>query len=92
MGSQASPAEKYKIIQQMTCGITIFLTLPGCVNMLAFLVLDISVLKAAGARAAQDEQDKKDFEVILAAYTFRGYDKGVRGIYMRLLHRGIRMN
>jgi putative transposase len=30
--------------------------------------------------------------VILAAYTFRGYDKGVRGIYMRLLHQGIRMN
>jgi len=49
-------------------------------------------LKAVDVRTAQDEQDKKDFEVILTAYQFRGYDKGVRGIYMRLLHQGIRMN
>lgn len=33
-----------------------------------------------------------DFQLILAAYRFRGYDKGVWGIYMRLLHMGIRMN
>jgi len=44
------------------------------------------------ARDKKDEQDKKDFEVILAAYQFRGYDKGKRGIYMRLLNIGIRMN
>ena len=30
--------------------------------------------------------------MILAAYRFRGYDKGVMGIYMRLLRSGIRMN
>lgn len=30
--------------------------------------------------------------MILEAYKFRGYDKGRRGIYMRLLHIGIRMN
>ena len=30
--------------------------------------------------------------MIQEAYSFRGYDKGVRGIYMRLLHMGIRMN
>lgn len=30
--------------------------------------------------------------MILAAYQFRGYDKGVWGIYMRLLRKGIRMN
>lgn len=33
-----------------------------------------------------------DFQKILEAYQFRGYDKGVWGIYMRLLHMGIRMN
>ena len=33
-----------------------------------------------------------DFQQILDAYRFRGYDKGVRGIHMRLLHIGIRMN
>ena len=37
-------------------------------------------------------QDRRDFELILEAYRFRGYSKGVRGIYMRLLHMGIRMN
>jgi transposase InsO family protein len=49
-------------------------------------------LKAAESRAEKDKQDKADFELILAAYKFRGYDKGRRGIYMRLLHIGIRMN
>ena len=33
-----------------------------------------------------------DFRLILEAYSFRGYDKGVMGIHMRLLHMGIRMN
>lgn len=43
-------------------------------------------------REAKEQQDKKDFEIILEAYRFRGYDKGVVGIYMRLAHIGIRMN
>ena len=37
-------------------------------------------------RAAREEQDRKDFDLILTAYHFRGYDKGARGIHMRLLH------
>lgn len=37
-------------------------------------------------------RDYLDFQLILEAYHFRGYDKGVWGIYMRLLHMGIRMN
>lgn len=41
---------------------------------------------AAPRREARDEQDRKDFELILSAYRFRGYDKGARGIHMRLLH------
>ena len=32
------------------------------------------------------EEDRKDFEVILIAYNYKGYNKGARGIYMRLLH------
>ena len=43
-------------------------------------------------RSEKDLQDKADFELILQAYQFRGYDKGRRGIYMRLLNMGIRMN
>lgn len=41
---------------------------------------------AAPLREAREEQDRKDFELILIAYRFRGYDKGARGIHMRLLH------
>ena len=37
-------------------------------------------------RIEKEEKDKKDFEVILRAYRYRGYDKGARGIYMRLIH------
>ena len=29
---------------------------------------------------------KADFELILIAYRFRGYNKGAKGIHMRLLH------
>ena len=46
----------------------------------------------ADLRAKREEADKKDFEAILEAYKFRGYAKGARGIYMRLLHTNKRMN
>lgn len=44
------------------------------------------------ARELREERDRAAFEQILEAYRFRGYAKGVRGIHMRLLHMGIRMN
>lgn len=37
-------------------------------------------------RQRREAQDQRDFSLILEAYKFRGYDKGARGIYMRLLH------
>lgn len=43
-------------------------------------------IKAAPVREAQEEQDRRDFDIILEAYQWRGYSKGARGIYMRLLH------
>lgn len=51
-----------------------------------------SWLKAANDRKRHEIQDRKDFDIILEAYSFRGYDKGVRGVHMRLLHMGIVMN
>ena len=42
--------------------------------------------------ADREQKDMEDYLLILQAYQFRGYDKGVRGIYMRLLHTGVRMN
>ena len=49
-------------------------------------------LHTESERRAREERDRSDFEQILAAYQFRGYSKGVRGIHMRLLHMGIIMN
>ena len=43
-------------------------------------------VKAADKRDEKEKQDRADFELLLMAYSFRGYDKGAQGIYMRLLH------
>lgn len=49
-------------------------------------------LDAKPYRQSQEEADKADFEKILEAYRHRGYAKGARSIYMRLLHLDIVMN
>lgn len=43
-------------------------------------------VNAEGIRQARERQDQEDFSLILQAYQFRGYAKGIRGIHMRLLH------
>ena len=37
-------------------------------------------------RIKKEEQDRKAFDLILEVYNYKGYNKGARGIYMRLLH------
>lgn len=37
-------------------------------------------------RNVREKQDRQDFALILEAFNHRGYAKGARGIYMRLLH------
>lgn len=37
-------------------------------------------------RREKEQKDRADFELILKAYQYRGYDKGAQGIYMRLAH------
>lgn len=51
-------------------------------------------LNSSTAREARELADRADFELILDAYKYRGYDKGVRGIHMRLLRMSppVRMN
>ena len=51
-------------------------------------------INSEAKRLEKEVQDRKDFELILEAYKYRGYDKGIRGIYMRLLRRNpsVRMN
>lgn len=43
-------------------------------------------VKAAPIRARQEQQDRKDFELVLEGYKMHGYSKGVRGIRMALEH------
>ena len=43
-------------------------------------------LETEELRQRREGQDRKDFLIVLLAYQFRGYNKGARGIYMRLLH------
>ena len=49
-------------------------------------------IEAAPNREQKEQEDRKDFTLILEAYKFRGYAKGARSIYMRLLHVGTVMN
>ena len=43
-------------------------------------------VEAAPVRAAREEQDKNDFDLIVQAYKYRNYAKGAIHIHMRLLH------
>lgn len=47
---------------------------------------------ASETREKRERRDRADFALILEAYKYRGYKKGVRSIHMRLLHIGIVMN
>ena len=49
-------------------------------------------MAAAPARQKREDHDQADFALVLQAYRFRGYDKGAKGIHMRLLHIGVIMN
>ena len=49
-------------------------------------------VRSERARETREQRDRADFEWILEAYRFRSYAKGARGIHMRLLHMGVRMN
>lgn len=49
-------------------------------------------LKNRHLHEKRELQDQADFALIYRAYQFRGYNKGARGIHMRLLHEGIVMN
>lgn len=43
-------------------------------------------IKSEENRIKKENKDREDFEIILKAYQYRGYAKGARSIYMKLLH------
>lgn len=81
------PSAKYEIIQEMILKDDNKLTV---VEMCKIAQVSRSgyynYIASADIRKGREEQDRRDFELILTAYNHRGYDKGARGIYMRLLH------
>lgn len=93
MEAQAKPEEKFKIIQQMIQRDNNLLNISWLCECAGVSRSGYyNWISSQEVRNRKYEQDKKDFEIILDAYRFRGYDKGKRGIYMRLLNVGIRMN
>lgn len=93
MGIRAPAEVKFGFIQEVTCRDD---------NLLKISKLcEIAGVSRSGyynwcanapTRQARDDADKQNFGLVLEAYQFRGYDKGTRGIHMRLLHMGIIMN
>ena len=87
MQEYAKPEVKFGIIREMTArdnnmlNISWLCELAGVSRSGYYKWLDNEP-----KRQERENCDKADFALILAAYQFRGYDKGARGIYMRLLH------
>ncbi len=93
MEVQAKPEEKFKIIHQMLQRDNNLLNISWLCECAGVSRSGYyNWISSEETRRKKDEQDKKDFEIILDAYRFRGYDKGKRGVYMKLLNIGIRMN
>ena len=90
---KAKPSIKFEIINEITKQEENLLNVQ--------LLCDIAGVSRSGFydwraakpnRMAHEENDRADLELILCAYNYRGYKKGARGIYMRLLRKGVRMN
>ena len=94
MGIQAAPEIKFAMIREAIRRDNNLLTISK--------MCEIAGVSRSGyynwcaaeeTRRDRDEADRKDFDLILEAYKYRGYAKGARSIHMRLLHNpGIIMN
>ena len=90
---KARPRVKYEIIENMIKRDDNILNIQ--------LLCDIAGVSRSGFydwranksnRQALEESDQADLDLILWAYNYRGYKKGARSIYMRLLRKNVRMN
>ena len=83
---QSKPEVKFAIIREMTARDNNLLNIE-CLCEIAGVSRSgyYRWLEAEPVRQARDERDKADYALVLKAYKHRGYDKGARGINMRLL-------
>ena len=87
MRAYAAPEVKFRIIREMTARDNNLLNISWLCQLAGVSRSGYyNWLANEPKRDRREELDKADFALILAAYRFRGYDKGARGIYMRLLH------
>lgn len=83
----ASPSAKYEVIREMTSRDDNLLNIQWLCEIAGVSRSGYYYwLNAEKVRQGRSQQDERDFELILEAYKHRGYDKGIRGIHMRLLH------
>lgn len=93
MGIQAAPEVKFAIIREATLRDNNLLKISKMCEIAGVSRSGYyNWCASEGIRKTREEADRKDFDLILEAYRYRGYDKGARGIHMRLLHMGIIMN
>lgn len=94
MGIQAAPEVKFVLIREATLRDNNLLKISKMCEIAGVSRSGYyNWCASEGTRKVREDADKKDFDLILEAYKFRGYDKGARGIHMRLLHHpGIIMN
>jgi len=83
---KSSPSAKYEIVQEMTNRDGNLMNIKQLCNIAGVSRSGYYAwLKAEPARREREARDRADFAEILKAYRYRGYDKGGRGIHMRLL-------
>lgn len=91
--TEATSEEKFRLIQEMISRDNNELNISWlCDSASVSRSGYYNWLNSKDKRNEKDARDKADFDLILKAYLYRGYDKGRRSIYMRLLHMGVRMN
>lgn len=91
----ASPAAKYEIVYEMINRDRNLMNIKQLCEIAGISRSGYYAwLKAEPLRREREIRDRADFEEILKAYGYRGYDKGGRGIHMRLLRHDppVRMN
>ena len=82
----SDPSAKYEIIKEVTSNDDNLLNIRWLCEIAGVSRSGYyDWLKAEPKRRERVGRDKIDFGLILEAYKFRGYDKGARGIHMRLL-------
>jgi len=83
----ATPSAKYEIIREMTSRDNNLLNIEWLCEIAGVSRSGYyHWLNAEKTRQEREFADERDFELILEAYKHRGYNKGIRGVHMRLLH------